>query len=214
MMRLAGILILIVLVAVHPQGVCAGTPDIPAEDYALYDDVVIKKFLTSRMQMLVIERMTLPLSVEHQKGPMTVALFQQQEFFHNALPLDLVQHFVGVNREPGRLEGRFHFGVRYRFISGEKIEEPEVSLALPVRGDRMGLSQGATGSDQLAFSRIGRNLRNDQALVYVANLRADGSGAGFLMWFRQLGQGWRIFSTEVIWVIASQGDAEEPPLAP
>ena len=37
--------------------------------------------------------------------------------------------------EPGtgsRLEGRFHFGVGYRFATGEPIEEPEVSLARPV----------------------------------------------------------------------------------
>jgi hypothetical protein len=55
--------------------------------------------------------------------------------------------------------------------------------------------------ERLAFSRVGRTFQQDQALVYVEQMRPDGTGAGFLVWFRREGRKWRIFDTEVIWTI-------------
>jgi hypothetical protein len=183
---------------------------IPAEDYALYDQVVTKKFLTSDTQLVAIERMTVSRLLPNREGPMTVALFQEQGYFNDALPLDLVRDFVGANHEPGRLEGRFQFGVRYRFVSGNTIEEPEVTLALPVKA-RTRLAQAPSVLDRLAFSRIARTLRNDQALLYVENTRPDGTGAGFLVWFRRQGREW---TTEVVWTVRSEEGGGGPLLAP
>jgi hypothetical protein len=54
--------------------------------------------------------------------------------------------------------------------------------------------------DHLAFSRVGMTLRADQALLYVANPRPDGTGAGFLLWFVRQQKVWTLYDTEVLWV--------------
>jgi len=185
---------------------------IPAEDYALYDQVVTSKFLTSATQMVVIERMTRFRLSPDQEGPTTIGAFQEQGYFDGELPADLIREFSAVNRQPSRLEGRFHFGVGYRFATGDTIEEPEVSLARPVTVARARPVQVPSVLDRLAFSRVARSLLNDDALMYVEALRLDGTGAGFLVWCRRQGRSWRLFDTEVAWTIQVQGEPEEGPL--
>jgi hypothetical protein len=182
---------------------------IPAEDYALYDQVVTSKFLTSATQLVVIERMTrLHLSPD-QEGPTTIESFQEQGYFDGELPEDLIREFISVNRQPSRLEGRFHFGVGYRFATGDGLEEPEVSLARPVTVAR---ARPIHALDRLAFSRVARDLRKDHALLYVEVLRPDDTGAGFLVWFRRQERSWTLFDTEVAWTIQAQVEPEEGPL--
>jgi hypothetical protein len=185
---------------------------IPAEDYALYDQVVTSKFLTSATQLVVIDRMTRLRLSPDQEGPTTIGAFQEQGYFDGELPADLVREFSIVNRQPIRLEGRFHFGVDYRFATGDTIEEPEVSLARPVTVARARPVQAPSVLDRLAFSRVARSLLNEDALMYVENLRPDGTGAGFLVWFRRQGRSWTLFDTEVAWTIQAQGEPEEGPL--
>ena len=158
---------------------------IPVGDYALYDQVVTKKFLTSKTQLVVLERMTVFRLLPNQEGTITIALFQEQGYFNGELPPGLVRDFVGANYEPRRLEGRFQFGVRYRFVSGNATEELEVTVALPVKAGRTMPAQVPPVLDRLVLSCVGRTLRNDQALLYVENTRLDGTGAGFLVWFRR-----------------------------
>jgi len=185
---------------------------ITAEDYALYDQVVTSKFLTSATQLVVIERMTrLRLSPDHE-GSTTIGAFQEQEYFNGELPTDLIREFIAVNREPRRLEGRFHLGVGYRFATGDAIEELEVSLARPVTVARARPVQEPSVLDRLAFSRVARNLRNDHALIYVEVLRLDGTGAGFLVWCRRQRRSWILFDTEVAWTIQVQAESKEGPL--
>jgi hypothetical protein len=88
---------------------------IAAEDYALYDQVVTSKFLTSATQLVMVERMTRLRLSPDQEGPTTIGAFQEQRYFDGELPADLIREFSAVNRQPSRLEGRFHFGVGYRF---------------------------------------------------------------------------------------------------
>jgi hypothetical protein len=188
---------------------------VPAEDYALYDQVVTSKFLTSATQLVVIERMTRLRLSPDQEGPTTIGTFLEQGYFDGELPADLIREFTAVNRQPSRLEGRFHFGVGYRFATGDTIEEPEVSLARPVTAARARPAQAPPVLDRLAFSRVARSLRNDHALMYVEALRPDGTGAGFLVWFLRQGQSWTLFDTEIAWTIQSQAEPEEgPSLAP
>jgi len=188
---------------------------IPSEDYALYDQAVTQKFLTSETRLVVIERLTVSRLSPNQDGPMTIGFIQEQSYFDGVLPPDLVRDFAAVNQQPTRLEGRFQFGVRYRFVSGNSMEEPEVSLASPVTAVRGLPVQVAPVLDRLAFSRVGRTLRDDQALLYVENNRPDGSGAGFLVWFRRQGREWIIFDTDVVWTIRGGEEPENgPPLAP
>jgi hypothetical protein len=185
---------------------------IPAEDYAFYDQVMTRKFLTSATQLVVLERMTRLRLVPDQAALPTIGAFQEQGYFDGELPLDLTREFISLNRESSRLEGRFHFGVRYRFATGDEIEEPEVSLARPVSLAGVRPVQASPVLDRLAFSRVARSLCNDHALLYVEALRSDGTGAGFLVWFRRQGRSWTLFDTEVVWTIQPQGG--EPPLAP
>lgn len=188
---------------------------IPHEDYALYDQVVGKMFLTSEIRLVVIERMTVPHIAPQQDGPLTAGLIQEYEVFDGRLPPELVRDFVAVNQAAARLEGRFQFGVRYRFVTGNSLEEPEVSFGHPVKSARIRPAQSVSVLDRLAFSRVGRTLRDDQALLYVEQNRPDGTGAGFFVWFRRQGREWSIVDTDVVWTIREEGDQEEgPPLAP
>jgi len=185
---------------------------IAAEDYALYDQVVTSKFLTSATQLVVVERMTRLRLSPDQEGPTTIGAFQEQRYFDGELPADLIREFSAVNRQPSRLEGRFHFGAGYRFATGDTIEEPEVSLARPVTVVRARPVQAPPVLDRLAFSRVARSLRNDHALMYVEALRLDGTGAGFLVWCRRQGRSWTLFDTEVVWTIQPEVEPEEGPL--
>ena len=187
---------------------------ISVEDYALYDEVVTSKFLTSATQLVVIERLTRLRLSQDQEGPMTMGAFQEQDYFNGELPADLIRDFISVNRQASRLEGRFHFGVGYRFATGNMLEEPEVSLARPVTVAHARPAQALPVLDRLAFSRVGRTLRSDQALLYIENMRPDETGAGFLVWFRRQGQQWTIFDTEVVWTLRSQEREDGPLLAP
>lgn len=215
MPRIAALMMVVMLACLSVRGTLAaeGMPaasSIPVEDYALYDQIVTKKFLTSDTQLVVLERMTVPRLLPDQEGPMTMVFFREQGYFHGQLPQDLVRDFVGVNQKPARLEGRFQIGSRYRFVSGNSLEEPEVSLGVLVSVDRPTAIQNTTILDRLAFSRVGRTLRNDQALLYVENPRPDGTGAGFLVWFHQQARGWTIFDTEVVWTVHKREGEESP----
>jgi hypothetical protein len=185
---------------------------IPVEDYALYDQVVTSKFLTSATQLVVIERTTQFRLSPDQEGPTTLGAFQEREFFDGELPADLIREFTAINRQPGRLEGRFHFGVSYRFATGDKLEEPEVSLARPVTVAGARPAQAPSVLDRMAFSRVARSLRNGHALLYAEVLRPDGTGAGFLVWFLRQGRSWTLFDTEVAWTSQPQWIPEEGPL--
>jgi hypothetical protein len=182
---------------------------IPAEDYALYDQVVENIFLTSHTELVILERMTVARLSPDLAEPMTRGSFQERNYFMGRLPPDLVRDFVGANREAGRLEGRFQFGVRYRFVSAGSIEDPEAASARPVKTGPVAPVQASSVLDRLAFSRVGRTLRNDQALLYVENSRPDGTGAGFLVWFHRRGAIWAIHDTEVLWVIRSDEETGE-----
>ncbi|HSQ50116.1 MAG TPA: hypothetical protein VLL94_02490 [Nitrospiraceae bacterium] len=181
---------------------------IPVEDYALYDQVVTRKFLTSATQLVVIERATQFRLSPDQEGPTTIGAFQEQDYFDGELPEDLIREFISVNRQASRLEGRFHFAVGYRFATEGKLEEPEVSLGRAVTVAGSMPIQAPSVLDRLAFSRVGRSLRNDQALLYVETLRPDGTGAGFLVWCRRQGRSWTLFDTEVTWTIQVQAEPE------
>ncbi len=217
------------------------TDAISVEDYALYDQVVTRKFLTSATQLVVIERTTQFRLSPDQERPTTIGAFQEQGFFDGELPADLIREFTAINRQPSRLEGRFHFGVTYRFATGDRLEDPEVSLSpydwglapVPDRGvagqvpsqtsepvpwARARRAHASSVLDRVAFSRVARTLRNDHALLYVEILRPDGTGAGFLVWFRRQGRSWTLFDTEVTevaWTIQVQTEPDEgPELAP
>jgi hypothetical protein len=216
MMTRLAVLIMVVLLSDVLLGLSGAVAEsdqkadaIPAEDYALYDQVVTRKFLTSATRLVVIERMTRLRLSPDQAGPTTIGAFQEQRYFDGELPPDLIREFSAVNRQPSRLEGRFHFGVGYRFATGDTIEEPEVSLARPVTVARARPVHAPPVLDRLAFSRVARSLRNDHALMYVEALRPDGTGAGFLVWFRLQGQSWTLFDTEVAWTIQAQVEPEE-----
>lgn len=188
---------------------------ISAEDYALYDQVVTSKFLTSATQLVVIERMTRLRLAPDREGPPPIEAFQEQGYFDGELSADLVRNFILVNRLPRRLEGRFHFAVGYRFVTEGRFEEPEVSVAHPFIVAHARPTQGPTVLDRLAFSRVARNLRNDHALLYVEVLRSDGTGAGFLVWCRRQEQRWTLFDTEVAWTAQVQVEPDGGPrLAP
>jgi hypothetical protein len=181
-------------------------PLVPPEDYPLYDLIVDEKFLTPETQLVLLERPTLTQLHPEQQGPLRVTTFQEYEIFDGRLPADLVRDFVFKNQSPSKLEGRFGFGVRYRFVSGEGPEQQETFLApLPVshgaprRLQEEPLEEPTTVLDRLSFSRVAYTFARDHAFIYVEYNRPDGSGAGFAVWLRQSGSRWGIFDSELVW---------------
>jgi len=206
--------IVVLCAGLSPSMTCAGEKQsvaavISADDYALYDQTIKNTFLTSHTRLVVIERMTVTRLLPDQTEPTTLGFFHDRNYFMGRLPPDLVLDFVGANREAGRLESRFQFGVRYRFVSADSIEDSEAAVAWPVKTGRIVPVQAPSILDRLAFSRVGRTFRNDQALLYVENSRSDGTGAGFLVWFRKQARIWAIHDTEVVWTVRPDDEARE-----
>jgi hypothetical protein len=185
---------------------------VPVEEYPIYDRVVQDKFLTSQTTLVVIDRLTVTRLHPEAKEPPSLAFFREHDYFEGRLRPELVTDFILKNGRPFRLEARFNFGVHYRFVSGGELEEPEVFLApIPTGFPFASLTQASRSViGKLGFSRVAFTPRADQALVYVADDRPDGTGAGFLVWLRRLDQGWEILDTEVLWV----APREDSPVAP
>ncbi|MCC2643310.1 MAG: hypothetical protein K0S45_3723 [Nitrospira sp.] len=203
--RAMGIVLSVVLLQQHLAlsfaAVLAEQPEsVPIEEYPFYDLVVGAKFLTSHTRLVVIERMTTTgLHPDEPQAP-TGASFAERAFFDGRLSRDLVRDFIGKNQRPSRFDARFAFGVRYQFVSGDGVPETEAALSVvpaiwPVQNYEGTLDR----IDRLAFSRVGLSLRGDQALLYVANYRPDGTGAGFLVWLARRQAAWDVYDTEVIW---------------
>lgn len=185
---------------------------VPADEYPLYDAAVDAKFLTSRTKVVLLERMTATrLHPEAQTAP-TVAWFDEGAFFDGRLPRDLIRDFVAKNQRPSRLDARFGFGVRYRFVTGEGVPETEAVIpAIPAGWTTQDRPGDLDTIDRLAFSRVGLTLRGDQALLYVANDRPDHTGAGFLIWFVRRQAVWELYDTEVMWVAQTERGTRDGP---
>jgi hypothetical protein len=176
---------------------------VPAEEYPLYDLVVRDKFLTSRTTMVVIERLTVALVKKNERDYLSRESLEEQEVFENKLPPVLLDDFLFKLKAPSRLDGKFNFGVPYRFVRDGVPEEPEVSLApIPV-ANRHRIQAPRSTIGLLRFSRVGFTRREDQALVYVEEERLDGTGGGFLVWLNRRGKVWTIIDTEVLWMAQS-----------
>ena len=180
---------------------------VTAEEYAVFNRVVDGKFLTSQTEIVFIG----PLTVTHlgpgeQDRPST-AYFRERQVFAGLLEPALVTDFILKNSKPGRLEKKFNFGIRYRFIpgDGDGTREPEVSLApipaawRPAEGARL-VQEAPRLIGILRFSRVGFTSHADKALVYVEEERANGTGVGFLILLARQKQGWNFLDTEVLWV--------------
>lgn len=205
-LRPAIALILLIGIAVCRVGPAAAAdpdppkmPAVPADEYPVYDQVVRSKFLTTGTTLVIIERMTTTQMLPETPLLPTVAFFEERAFFDSRLPRDLIMDFLFKNQRPSRLGSLFAFGVPYRFISGDGEPESEVKFHGAPWGRPVSLVQEADSIDRLAFSRVGFSSRLEEALVYVANDRPDGSGAGFLIWLRTQGTNWEILDTEVVW---------------
>lgn len=180
-----------------------GKPEpVPPEEYALYDQVIQTKFLTSRTSLVMIERLTVTRLGPEEKNPPSRAYFDENRFFEGRLEPDLVADFLLKARRTSRLEAKFHFGVPYRFVSDGELEDPEVSLGpVPAQFSPTDLAQDAPLTvGVLEFSRVGFNRRENQALLYVGDNRPDGSGAGMLVLLHRRGRVWTIVDTEVLWI--------------
>jgi len=182
---------------------------VPTEEYPLYDLVVRDKFLTSRTTMVVIERLTVARAKKNERDYLSRESLEEQEVFENKLPPVLLDDFLFKLKAPSRLDGKFNFGVPYRFVKDGVPEEPEVSLAPIPAANRRRIQAPRSTIGLLRFSRVGFTRREDQALVYVEEERLDGTGGGFLVWLNRRGKVWTIADTEVLWM-AQPTEEREP----
>lgn len=174
---------------------------VPAEEYPLYDLVVRDKFLTSQTTMVVIERLTVARVKKNERGYLSREFLEDEEVFENKLPPVLLDDFLFKLKAPSRFDGQFNFGVPYRFARDGVPEEPEVSLAPIPAADRRRIQAPRSTIGVLRFSRVGFTRREDQALVYVEEVRLDDTGGGFLVWLHRRGKVWTIADTEVLWAM-------------
>ena len=189
------------------------TPDpVPAEEYPFYDLIVQSKFLTSDTTLVLIERLTVARAEKSEREYLSREFLDEQQVLQGQLPAALLDDFLGKLKTPSRLDAKFGFGVRYRFVGNGVPEESEVSLGpVPVAS----VPRLARGASQIVgvvqFSRVGFAPREDQALVYVEENRPDGTGGGFLVWFHRRGKVWTITDTEVLWMARPDLPEQESP---
>jgi hypothetical protein len=207
--RNAGIVLLLALAAVTGVADVPGAaergekkpPPVPAEEYPIYDLVVQSKYLVSGTTLVLIERLTVARTKDDERDYLRRESFDEQDLFGGRLPDALLDDFFFKLKAPSRLDGKFGFGVQYRFFSNGVPEEPEVSLAPIPAASRPSPAQGAPKAvGVLRFSRVGFTPREDQALVYVEEERPDGTGGGLLILLRRRGKAWTIADTEVLWM--------------
>ncbi len=186
-------------------------PDpVPAEEYPFYDLIVQSKFLTSGTTLVIIERLTVAQLEQHEREYLSREFLDGQRVLQGQLPEALLDDFLAKLKRPSRLDARFGFGVRYRFVRDGVPEESEVLLApVPVVSAPRSVQEAPQTVGVLQFSRVGFTPRNDQALVYVEENRPDGTGGGFLVWFHRRGKAWTITDTEVLWM--ARPDEEREP---
>ncbi len=186
------------------------TAAVPAEEYPFYDLIVQSKFLTSHTTLVIIERLTVTRLEQHEREYLSREFLDDQRVLQGRLPAALLDDFLFKLSAPARLDARFGFGVRYRFVRDGVPEEPEVSLApVPVAWAPRPVQEAPQTVGILQFSRVGFTPREEQALVYVEENRPDGTGGGFLVWFHRRGKVWAITDTDVLWM-ARPGEEREP----
>lgn len=178
-----------------------GPGSTPAEEYPIYDLVITSKFLTSRTRLVVIRNLTATRLGPFTDKPPTQEFFVANEFFGRPLAPDLISDFVHKMSRPSRLERALTLGVPYQLIREDEGEERRASLVpIPAQHVQQPPADGApTVVGLLELSRVGFNLRENEALVYVGVDRPDGTGAGFLIWLHRTGRAWSITDTEVLW---------------
>lgn len=187
-------------------------PWVPAEEYPFYDLIVQSKFLTSHTTLVIIERLTVARLEKQEREYLSRESLDEQRVLQGQLPAALLDDFLAKLKRPSRLDARFGFGVRYRFVRDGVPEEPEVSLApVPVVSPPQPVQEAPQTVGILQFSRVGFTPRNDQALVYVEENRPDGTGGGFLAWFHRRGKSWTITDTEVLWMARTDEPERETP---
>ena len=182
---------------VRTEGIEKPLPSVPPEEYALFDAVVESKFLTSQTELVVIERHTATRLAPDDETPPTDALFEERQIFGGRLPRALVSDLLFKMQRPSRLEGRFAFRAKIRFSSGGTLEEP---MVLRFRRPARLVQEAPRTIGVLSFSRAAFTPRENQGLVYVAEERADGTGAGMLVWLFRRGTVWSVGETDVLWV--------------
>ncbi len=174
---------------------------IPPEEYPIYNLVITSKFLTSRTQLVVIRNLTATRLGPFTDKPPSREFLVANEFFGRPLAPDLISDFVHKMERPSRLERALTLGVPYQLIREEDGEDRRASVApIPARRTQGGQPDGPPiVVGLLELSRVGFNLRENEALVYVGINRPDGTGAGFLIWLHRTGRAWRLTDTEVLW---------------
>lgn len=171
------------------------------EEYPIYDLVITSKFLTSKTQLVVIRELTATRLGPFTDKPPSEEFLVANEFFGQRLAPDLIRDFVYKMRRPSRLERALTLGVPYQLIREGNGESRRTALVpLPAQRAQGPPPQGPPPVvGLLVLSRVGFNLRENEALVYIGIDRPDRTGAGFLVWLHRTGRTWRIRDTEVLW---------------
>ena len=202
------LIIVVALVVAAPAGLSAAgraekkPAPVPEEEYPIYDLVVQSKYLMSGTTLVLIERLTVARLEKNEREYLSREFLDEQQVLQGQLPAALLDDFLFKLKAPSRLDARFGFGVRYRFVRDGVPEEPEASLApVPVVRVSRSVQEAPQTVGVLQFSRVGFTPREDQALVYVEEDRPDGTGGGFLVWLHRRGKAWTITDTDVLWMV-------------
>ncbi|WP_447979561.1 hypothetical protein [Candidatus Nitrospira bockiana] len=202
LLSILGALSCVPLARAGPSGDTERARPVALEAYAVYDRVVQAKFLTSETSLVLIRRLT-ATQVGPSDVPFARSFFEENRFFDGRLPGPLLGDFLEQSRRPAALEPRFQFGVRYRLVSSFDQGGPEEARGKALVPARLGHAFGPTL--MLEFSPVAFSPRRDQALVYAGQYRADGTGAGLLVWLVRDTQKWEIADTEVVWTVREDG---------
>ncbi len=138
-------------------------PDI--EEYVVYNALLESKFASGNISQV--------LFIDHTRVNNQALLEQDLASFQSHTPLDgeLINSFKERNQQPYPLEPSLDFGVEYKLLAQEKVDE--LRPLDEASGWKLFNEKYPNAVGFIYLSRVGFNADFSQALVYIEHYRYD-----------------------------------------
>jgi hypothetical protein len=194
--------VLLVTSACHVQSrEIAAQPDIPAEEYAIYNAVIGVMFAGDKVtfdtqamiKMLVIEDLTVNSLGDGAEAESEAQRLKQA--FSTPLPQEIIDDYVAKNAKPHRLTKSLDLKLKYTLIPKDKID-PNFTGA---PSDEF-YKQFPDSGGYIALSRAGLNSNGNHALVFMQHICGGLCGSGHYIPLVKNDQGWVVQKHFRAWV--------------
>lgn len=186
MLRVLATIFVLAHIAVAPA---QSQPTPRADEYAIYTVVLNEMFVHDDSYVLINDRTSTKAIL-----PIKQTLRSGARQMRAGLSIQLQNDFATNNQARYRIEKRFDLPVKTILLDQAEIDR------LIGNGEWIEFLKTYPGHGVIEFSRVGFNLRKDQALVYAASQGGPKSGSGFLILLSKRNNGWVIDQKVFVWL--------------